>query len=156
MRKSYKFRIYPNASQEKIFLRCLNLCRFLYNSSLEERISFYKSSGKSRSYQDQQNLLPEIKEILPEYNDIHSQVLQDVLKRLDKTYKSFFGRVKRGGKPGFPRFQGRDRYSSFTYSQSGFSIKKNRLVLSKIGHIKINQHREIPGKIKTCTITRSK
>lgn len=152
MLKSFKFRIYPNPSQEKKLLGWLNNCRFLYNSALEERISFYKLTGKSRNYVDQANLLSEVKEILPEFNAIHSQVCQDVLKRLDKAYKAFFNRIKKGNTPGFPRFKGRDRYNSFTFPQSGFSIEKNRLRLSKIGHIKIVQHREIIGKLKTCSI----
>src|SRR3990170_3472898 len=51
-----------------------------------------------------------------------------------------------------PPLQGRDRYNSFTYPQSGFEIKDGKLILSKIGKVKINQHREIEGTIKTCTI----
>ncbi|MEZ4605682.1 MAG: hypothetical protein R2865_02455 [Deinococcales bacterium] len=48
--------------------------------------------------------LPEVKEALPELKQIHSQVLQDTLKRLDKAYSAFFARLKRGDKAGFPRF----------------------------------------------------
>jgi putative transposase len=98
--------------------------------------------------------LPEIKEIRPEYKEIHSQVLQDTLKRVDKAFKGFFSRLKKGQTPGYPRFQGRDRYDSFCYPQAGFSIENGRLALSKIGHIKIRMHRPIEGQIKTCTIKR--
>ncbi|MEZ4605456.1 MAG: hypothetical protein R2865_01265 [Deinococcales bacterium] len=58
--------------------------------------------------------LPEVKEALPELKQIHSQVLQDTLKRLDKAYQAFFARLKRGDKAGFPRFQGRNRFDSIT------------------------------------------
>ena len=85
--------------------------------------------------------------------DIHSQVAQDVLRRLDKAFKNFFRRVKNGGKPGYPRFQGRNRYDSFTYPQSGFKILEGgKLKLSKIGTIRMFMHREVEGRIKTCTI----
>ena len=50
--------------------------------------------------------LPAIKEVRPEYRDIHSQVLQDVLTRLDRAFQRFFARVKAGEKPGYPRFHG--------------------------------------------------
>ncbi|MCG2737469.1 MAG: transposase [Candidatus Methanoperedenaceae archaeon] len=50
--------------------------------------------------------------------------------------------------------QGRNRYNSFTYPQSGFELKDGKLYLSKIGSFKIILHREIEGKIKTCTIKR--
>jgi putative transposase len=84
---------------------------------------------------------------------VFSQVLQDTLRRLDKTYKAFFARMKRGQKAGFPRFKGRNRYDSFTYPQSGFELG-TKLQLSKIGSIKIKQHRDIEGEIKTLTIRR--
>jgi putative transposase len=47
----------------------------------------------------------------------HSHVVQDVLARLDKAYPAFFARIKRGEKPGFPRFQGRNRWHCFTYKE---------------------------------------
>lgn len=156
MIRSYKFRIYPTDAQQLKLLSHLDLCRNLYNGALQERISRYKYCNESLSYQDQQNSLPKVKELCPEYLTIHSQVLQDVLRRLDKSYKNFFRRIKSGEKPGFPRFQGKHRYNSFTYPQSGFRIESDgKLFLSKIGHVKIIQHREIVGEIKTCSIIRS-
>jgi len=86
---------------------------------------------------------------------VYSQVAQDVLRRLDKAFRNFKRRVKNGDKKaGYPRFQGKNRYDSFTYPQSGFKIKDGKLHLSKIGAIRIFLHREIVGKIKTCTIKR--
>jgi putative transposase len=89
---------------------------------------------------------------------VHSQVLQDVLRRLDKTFKAFFRRVRHGEKAGYPRFKGRNRYDSFTYPQSGFALDSTtkKLVLSKIGAVNITHHRPLPveGVITTCTIKR--
>jgi putative transposase len=82
-------------------------------------------------------------------------VLQNVLKRVEEAFKAFFRRVKNGEKPGYPRFQGHNRYDSFTFPQAGFSFThENRLCLSKIGSIKIKLHRQIQGTIKTCSIKR--
>jgi putative transposase len=53
---------------------------------------------------------------------------------------------------GYPRFQGRNRYNTFTYPQKGYEFKDGKLKLSKIGSVRIFQHREIEGQIKTCTI----
>lgn len=64
---------------------------------------------------DQMKDLTEIKAALPEYKGVYSQVLQDVLKRLDKAFQGFFRRVKAGQKPGYPRFQGRGRYDLLCY-----------------------------------------
>lgn len=150
MIKSYKYRIYPNDSQIKKFENHLYLCRYLYNSSLEERISFYKKYKKSLSCYEQIKSLPDIKEIFPEYKNIFSQVLQATLKQTDSTFKSFFKR-----KMGFPRFKNQSRFRSFLYPQLGFKIDKNRLFLSKIGYVKIKLHRPIEGELKNCRIIKS-
>ena len=102
----------------------------------------------------QADQLPAIKQLRAEYQDIHSQVQQDVLRRLDKALQGFFRRVMNGEKPGYPRFKSGDRYDSFTYPQGGYELIGNRLHLSKIGAIKINVHRECTGRIKTCTVKR--
>jgi putative transposase len=69
------------------------------------------------NYYSQASQLGDIKAIRPDVASLHSQVLQDVLRRVDTAFQSFFLRVKRHQTPGFPRFQGRDRYDSFTYPQ---------------------------------------
>ena len=153
---AYRFRIYPSHAQITRLEQTLFLCAELYNSGLQERRDAWNTARKSISYKEQANQLSEIKQIRPELNNIHSQVLQDTLKRLDKAFDNFFRRVKsKDGKAGFPRFRSRSRYNSFTYPQSGFAVENNRLRLSKIGKVKIKLHRPIEGKIKTLTITRT-
>ncbi len=157
MKKSFQFRIYPKGKQEVILNRTLSTCRHLYNDSLAERkkqaeLNRLKKEfdvfpwGKPEwiSYEDQANDLSESKTDFQK--EVHSQVLQNTLKRLDRSFKNFYNGF------GYPRFQGWDRYNTFTYPQSGFVIESERLNLSKIGCIKIIQHREIEGRIKTCTI----
>ncbi len=152
--KAYKFRLSPTHKQIATLEWILRRCKELYNAALEERREAYRMNGVSVCYQMQANQLPAIKEVREEYQAIHSQVQQDVLKRLDKAMQAFFRRVMNGEKPGYPRFKSGDRYDSFTYPQGGYEIIKNRLHLSKIGQIKIKLHREIKGKMKTCTVKR--
>lgn len=154
MLKAYKYRIYPNQQTKKAIDKTLWLCRTLYNAALNERNDSYQLEGKSLNYYDQANALSFLKENSPCFKLVHSQVLQDVLKRLDKAYQAFFRRVKSGETPGFPRFQGKERYNSFTYPQGGYSMIDNKLSLSKIGTVKVKLSRPIEGKIKTCTIIR--
>ena len=154
MLKAFKYRIYPNKDQIQAIDQAISLCQKLYNSALEHRIYLYKHRKISVNYYDQANELPNIKKELPEYKTIHSQVLQDVLKRLDKTYQNFFRRVKQGETAGFPRFQSHKRYNSFTYAQSGFGLSGNHLKLSKVGSVKVKLHRPIEGVMKTCTVIR--
>jgi putative transposase len=93
---------------------------------------------------------------MPEYAAIHSHVLQDVLARLDKTYHAFFRRLQAGEKAGFPRYQTRTRWHSFTYKEfgNGATLDNGYLVLSKIGRIALRWSRPIEGLPKTVTISR--
>src|SRR5207244_3411131 len=87
--------------------------------------------------------------------------------RLKRAFDGFFRRVKNGEKPGYPRFQGRNRYISFTYPDgAGWKLEAQKrpaekkgmvrvdLRLSKIGTVKLHLHRDIVGTIKTLTIKR--
>lgn len=151
IRKSYKFRLNPTKKQATLLQKNLDECRWLYNNLLEQRKLAHEIDISLTKYQ-QINLLPELKKERPSLELVHSQVLQETVARLDKAFQNFFRRCKLGEKPGFPRFRGFDRYNSFCYSQSGFSLIERELKLSKIGKLRINLHRVVEGKIKTCTI----
>jgi putative transposase len=153
-RRTFKYRLYPNRQQREKLETTMNVCRELYNAGLQERRDAWSSHRKGIGYVAQANQLGEIKGIRTDVAAVHSQVLQDVLRRLDKAFKSFFPRVQRGSqKAGFSRFRSRNRYDSFTYPQAGFQLN-GRLLLSKIGGIKIKLHRPVRGEIKTLTIKR--
>jgi putative transposase len=155
MQRTFKYRIYPSKAQKSNLEQTLTLCCELYNAALQERREAYKTSKTSINYHAQAIQMPEIKAIRKDIGRVHSQVLQDVLKRLDKAFDSFFRRLKTRQKAGFPRFRSRVHYHSFTFPQTGFVIESGKLKLSKIGKVKIKLHRPIEGKIKTCTISKS-
>ena len=152
-RKTFKYRLYPNRPQRERLQTTLDLCRELYNAALQERRDGYKVAQAKLNYYTQANQLTEIKAIRSDVASLHSQVLQDVLRRVDKSFQNFFRRVKMHQTPGFPRFQGRHRYDSFTYPQAGFKLN-GKLQLSKVGNVKIKLHRELRGEIKTLTVKR--
>src|SRR5262245_986634 len=107
VRKTYKYKLIPTPTQERELGRVLGLCRWLYNTALEQRILAWQRARVSLSRYEQEAELKAIRAEFPEYEAIHSHVLQDVLARLDKTYQAFFRRLKAGEKAGFPRYQGR-------------------------------------------------
>ena len=153
-RKAYKFRLYPTCAQETALRQTLETCRGLYNSLLDERKHDYELFGKSPSCSQQQKHLPVWKKSHPELCDVFSQVLQNVAKRVDLAFDAFFRRVKAGENPGYPRFKGKGHYDSITYPQAGFFLGEASVYLSKIGNIKAVLHRDVCGKIKTCTVSR--
>lgn len=156
VRKTYKEKLRPTPAQERALEEVLWRCRTLYNAALEQRITAYRRCGVSLSRYTQEAELKDIRAEMPEYAAIHSHVLQDVLARLDKTYQAFFRRVKAGQTPGFPRFQGRNRWHSFTYKEfgNGARLDNGYLVISKIGRISVHWSRPIEGTPKTATVSK--
>ena len=156
LRKTYKYKLKPTPEQERALAFVVRRCRELYNAGLEERQEAWRKRGVSVTVAGQSAQLPAIKEVRPEYRDVHSQVLQDVLARLDRAFQAFFRRVKAGETPGYPRFQGSNRYNSFTYKQfdNGATLDNGFLVLSKIGRVAVRWSRPIEGTPKTVTISR--
>ena len=157
MERTYKFKLYPKRKQVEVLDRTLMLCRHLYNDALEERIMAYKMAGKTLNQYEQSRELVQVKTENPEYMELYSHSLQDVLKRLDKAYRAFFRRVKNGETAGFPRFKGRNRFNSITYDGYGFRLRENgNLYATGIGTIRMFRHREIEGTPKTCIIKRDR
>src|SRR5216684_7852816 len=163
MHKMFQYRIYPTKKQVQKLNETLGECRWLYNHFLEQRKTTYEQEGQSLSCYHQIDTLGLLKQERATLKQVHSQVLQNVAVRIDLAFKAFFRRCKASEKPGFPRFRGDHRYDSFTFPQSGFSLvsvpqtasHNDRIVLSKIGSIKMVYHRPLRGKVKTCTIRRS-
>jgi len=155
IKKSFQYRLHPTKKQAKALQAVLDECRWLYNQLLEQRKLAYEELDIPLSKYQQSMLLPLMKEERPSLAQVHSQALQNVVDRLDKSFQAFFRRCKTGEKPGFPRFRGEHRYDSFCFPQSGFSLVGKELKLSKLGCIRVKMHRPIQGVIKTCTLKRT-
>jgi len=156
VRKTFKYKLNPTPEQERLLRRALTLCRHIYNAAVGERREAWRLCGVSVTYYQQKAELPGIKESMPEYAEVHSQVLQDVVLRVDRAFQAFFSRIREGQTPGYPRFRGRDRYNSFTYPQfgNGEAFDGGLLGLPKIGRIPIWLHRPLEGDPKAVTVSK--
>ncbi len=150
----FKYRLYPSKTQTKVMEEQLELCRQTHNLLLDHCKQQYKEKGKTPSQFDLNNHLITLKQLRPEFSRIHSQVLQNIAKRIKDSYTNFYARRRIGLKAGLPRFKKYGRYKSLTYPQFGFKIEGNKLNLSRIGNVRFRQHREPPEQIKTLTVKR--
>lgn len=155
VRKSFQFRLRPTKKQARALEAQLEECRWLYNELLAQRKLAHEELDISLSKYQQNMILPLLKDERAALAHVHSQVLQNVVDRLDKAFQAFFRRCKAGENPGFPRFRGMHRYNSFCYPQSGFSLVGNELKLSKLGSVRVILHRPIEGQVKTCTLRKT-
>ena len=149
-----KFRLYPNKVQRQLVEQTLEDCRQVYNYLLAAQKAAYEEAGRLISQYDQNLKLTQLKNENPELSNVHSQVLQNISKRIRDAYHNFFVRRKLGLKAGRPRFKKYGRYKSITFPQSGFKVEGKKLLLSKIGAINIKLHRPIKGNVKTLTVKR--
>lgn len=138
---TYRFRIYPTPAQARIMEETLETCRKLYNAMLADRIE------DRAGFYTQKKMLVGLKQNDKHLKSIHSQVLQDVVLRLDKAYRAFFAGLSR-----YPTFRRSGRYNSFTYPQSGFKPEGDCIRLSMIGKVRVRLHRKVVGAIKRVTV----
>ncbi|NEO01858.1 MAG: transposase [Moorea sp. SIO3I7] len=173
MRIAYQYRLKPTKEQKaKIDDWLLMLCA-QYNYLLADRFNWYEQNRcsinacplvchlpelrENPDYYSQKKTLPNLKKTHPHYKGIHSQVLQDVVKRVKLAFDRFIKGDSKGKKSGRPRFKKRHRYRTFTYPQMKEECLEGNLInLPKIGKVKVVLHRPIPNgfKIKTATITK--
>ena len=146
--KAYRYRLYPEGETAKRFVVLLELCRCLYNWALAERRRHYKETGCSLTYRMQQDMLPSYKSEHSEFREPHSQVLQNVLQRVDEAFVNFFE-----GRARYPRFKRYGNCRSMTYPQADNTwIGKGSILLPKLGRVRMVKHRPIMGKVKTVTV----
>lgn len=140
--RQVRYKLYPNQSQLETLERWNGLHCDLYNACLEQRRRAW-AQKKSLGYYDQQNELPRLKAELPEYIPLGSHALQETVRRVDRAFQAFFRRVRRGDKPGFPRYKSRRAFVGFCYPdkagwkfERGPNGKHGVLHLSNLGAIK--------------------
>lgn len=151
IRKAFKFRIYPNKTQTKLLDRQFDLARFVYNHYRAVREGYYLDTGTGLSYRDCADDLSDILKVdYPWLNEADSQVLQQTLKDLDTAYKIFFE-----GRAAYPNFKKKHDKQSIRYPQR-FKLNDKRIYLPKIGWVKGVFHRTSEGKMKNCTVSKTK
>lgn len=161
MRKSFQYKATLSPAAAQRAAAQLALCCELYNAALQERRDAYRIAGVSLSAASQSAQLPALKQLRPELKAVGSQVLQDVLQRLDRAYQAFFRRVKAGTAPGFPRFKSVKRYDSLTFKQAGWKLAtpngmRRTLTLQGIGTCNLRWSRDLEGVVKTVTLKRDR
>ena len=152
----FEFRIYPTIKQTNCLKKQFYLVMKLYNILLLLGRDQYQANGENLSRNDMNRAITRVKELDPEFNDVHSQALQNVSDRINKAYKNFFRRLKerRMGKKvkaGFPRYK--QFLKTITYPQSGFKFVTDKLLyIGKVGNVPIVRHRPVVGTIKTMSV----
>ena len=155
MEKAFKFRIYPNKTQQVLLQKSFGCARFVYNYFLAKRIEKYKQDKSSMSYNQCSKELTTLKQELVWLKEPDKDALQKSLEDLDAAYKNFFSRPE----VGFPKFKSkRNNYKSYRTSCTNRNIKflGNKIQLPKLGKVKIKDKRtRIEGRILNATVSQN-
>lgn len=157
MRRAYKYRLWTNANQDRELGITLESHRRLYNACLDQRKTAYQTEQRSLKYVEQSAWFKQQRLANPYFARLNFSSAQATMRRLDKAFQNFFRRIKQGdGKPGYPRFKGRDHFASIEFPAHGDGIRLtgDRLRVQHVGTIRVKLHRRVEGKIKTLTLKR--
>lgn len=161
MNISYQFKLLPTKEQRHRISRWLDMLRYAYNWMLADRFDWWEMNRcpinacplvcsiaeprEQPGYYGQKRSLVSLKAEREWYKDVHADVLQDMVKRVDLAFTRFIKGDSEGNRSGKPRFKGKNRYRTFAYQRvKPDCIQGNRIELPKLGRIKFIQHRPIP------------
>lgn len=155
--KTYKFKLYKS-KKNKHLDDGIDIAASVWNYCIAMHRHYYKAFGKHLSANKLKKHLTKVKRTLhPEWQALGSQAIQDVVERVDRSYKAFFDHVKqkRHGKKSPPSFKKRSRYSSFTLKQAGYAFHTDNKVTIMGREYKYCKSRPMEGTIKTLTVKRN-
>ncbi len=151
IRKAFKYRIYPDSEQQAKLAIQFGCARFVYNHYRAVREGYYYDTGTGLNYNDCATDLSDILKVdYPWLKEADSQVLQQGLKDLDAAYSNFFA-----GRADYPNFRRKFDKQSIRYPQR-FKFDGSTIYLPKVGWVKVIRHRRIEGKMKNCTVSKTK
>ena len=155
MLKAYKYRIYPNEEQINYLQKTFGCTRFIYNQMLADRIKSYEENKDLDIKIIKYPTPAQYKKEFEWLKEVDSLALANAQMNLDKAYKNFF----RDKSVGFPKFKSKkNNHKSYTTNNQNGTvfIENNRIKIPKLkSMIKIKQHREFVGLIKSCTISQN-
>jgi putative transposase len=159
MERAYEYRIYPNARQREQIESTFGACRWVWNLCLETSKAAWEVNRKNLSAYELMKFLTVWKRtVAPWLYDIDNTALQSSISNLWRAYQNFFRRVKRGERPGYPKFKSRRASTqSYTsrYNKGTSVIRGNKVMIPKLGLVKCKLSRIPEGRIVNATVKRT-
>lgn len=147
---AYKYKLYTT-KQTKHLDAMLREASWVWNHALALQKRYYRMYGK---YIDVTRMQKKWVQWYGKSYRHHSQTVQEILQRLDKSYSRFFQHIQK--RP--PKFKRADDFKSFVFKQGGYSLCGNVLTINKIKKrykFSLSRRYDNVGKIKNVAIKRT-
>src|SRR5262245_54637917 len=165
VRKTYQYALYRCDQKDRALRHKLFVASTVWNHFIALQRRCYRLTGKYISLTQMNNHILKLRKTqrFALWMDLHSQVCQNVCRRVDEAYQRFFNGLAKGR----PKFKKAKKYKSFTFPQSGYTLlkynhnqpKANGKFIRVMSTIQMDgitykfvQHRPMAGKIKTLTV----
>ncbi|MEO8393401.1 MAG: transposase [Chloroflexota bacterium] len=151
VQKMYKYRLYRCDKKDRKLRHKLFVASTIWNHFIALQRRYYRLTGKYISLYDMNKHVLKLRKrpALALWHDLHSQVCQNVCRRVDDAYQRFFNKLAKGR----PKFKKAHKYPSFSFPQSGYRVDGHTITIDGAKY-KFVKHREIGGQIKTLTVKR--
>ncbi|MCS3657995.1 putative transposase [Salinibacter ruber] len=157
IKRTYRYRLYPNEAQKQKLARTFGCSRWVYNWALETKTKAHYQDEESLSFTDLSSRLTSKKkeEETKWLSEVSAVTLQQSLRNLNQAFTNFFE-----GRAEYPSFKLKKGDQTARYVGTAFDIReengKRKLRLSKMpGLINIRWSRELPSKPSSCTVTKN-
>jgi len=150
--QAFKFELRLSGSEKRLFYRFSGSCRFVYNKALALQKDRYEKGEKKLNYAGLCKQLTQWRHQNETLwlKEIHSQVLQQSLKDLERAYRNFFEK-----RADFPQFKRRGVRDAFRFPQgSKLDQSNSRIFLPKLGWLRYRKSRDVLGEISNITVSR--
>jgi len=141
--------------QAKLINRTFGCCRFVYNHYLALRIAHYKEDKSTMNYNACSSDMTALKKEVDWLKEVDAIALQSSLRDLDAAYQNFFNRVRRGERPGFPRFKSKKNNHKSYKTKQNINIFENHIKLPKLGLVKCAVSKQVKGRILNATVSQA-
>ncbi len=155
IQRAYKTELRLNNQERTLLTGCAGAARFAYNWGLRQSVDAYEVTGKRPSYPELHRQLNELKQgDLAWLYDYSKTIPQEALRDLDKAFQNFFRHLKKGEKPGFPRFKSRKRGIGSFRIWGCIEVDDRRIKLPRIGWLRLHEAGYLPvGGVKILSAT---
>ena len=149
--KAYKFRIYPNKTQEVLLNKTFGCVRYAWNQNVASFNTYNKETNPKPAFKTSTELRNEMQWM----QEVSAAAIQQ--KEMDfKEFRNQLFNKNRKTKLGFPNFKKKSNRQSYRLPNQKFKIVNGKIQLEKIGKIKFVQDRGFPEFFKFMSVTVSK